>query len=68
MNVRIEFNLIFLMLWSAFILVLTLREKAISGMMAAVHRSDTNVEEREDRISHLKVICLACAHACVLMC
>ena len=34
--------------------VLRLREKAISGMMATVHRKDTDVEEREERISHLK--------------
>ena len=39
-----------------FILVLSMREKAISGMMAAVHRRDTDVEEREERISHLKKV------------
>ena len=33
-----------------------MREKAISGMMAAVHRRDTDVEEREERISHLKKV------------
>ena len=37
-----------------FISVLTMREKAISGMMAAVRRRDTDVEETEERISHLK--------------
>ena len=36
--------------------VLSMREKAISGMMAAVHRRDTDVEEREERISHLKKV------------
>ena len=35
------------------IAVLKMREKAISGMMAAVHRRDTDVEEREERISNL---------------
>ena len=33
-----------------------MREKAISGMMAAVRRRDTDVEEREERISHLKKV------------
>ena len=27
-----------------------------AGMMAAVHRRDTDVEEREERISHLKKV------------
>ena len=49
MNVRIfvwyEYNFL--------IAVLKMREKAISGMMAAVHRRDTDVEEREERISNL---------------
>ena len=36
-----------------FISVLTMKEKAISGMMAAEHRRDTDVEER---ISHLKKV------------
>ena len=40
---------------NVFTLVLTMREKAISGMMAAVHRRDTDVE-REERISHLKKV------------
>ena len=39
-----------------YFIVLRLREKAISGMMAAVHRRDTDVEEREERISHLKKV------------
>ena len=51
-----------------------MREKAISGMMATVHRRDTDVEEREERISHLKKVirlsesdhsCLACVCVCV---
>ena len=33
-----------------------MRDKAISSMMAAVHRRDTDVEEREERISHLKKV------------
>ena len=33
-----------------------MREKAISGMRSAVHRRDTDVEEREERISHLKEV------------
>ena len=36
-------------------LVLTMKEKAISGMMASARRRDADVEEREERISHLKV-------------
>ena len=44
------------MLWNVFISVLTMKEKTISGMMAAVHRRDTDVEEREERISHLKKV------------
>ena len=44
------------MLWNGFISVLTMKEKTISGMMAAVHRRDTDVEEREERISHLKKV------------
>ena len=48
-------------------LVSTMREKSISGMMAAVHRRDTDVEEREKRISHLKKVTrLACVCADVL--
>ena len=39
-----------------FRLVLSMKEKAISGMMAAVRRRDTDVEEREERISHLKKV------------
>ena len=34
-------------------LVLRMKDKAISGMMATVHRRDTDVEERED---HLKKV------------
>ena len=52
-----------------FISVLTMREKAISGMMAAVHRRDTDVEEREERISHLKkVIRSQLLSLCVCVC
>ena len=36
-----------------------MREKALSGMMAAVHWRDTDVEEREERISHLKKVITA---------
>ena len=46
-----------------------MREKAVSGMMAAVHRRDTDVEEREERISCLKKVIrsqLLCACADVL--
>lgn len=39
-----------------FISVLKMREKAISGMMAEVHRRDTDVKEREERIGHLKKV------------
>ena len=44
-----------------------MRDKAISGMMAAVHRRDTDVEEREERISHLKKVIMQitmCAVVC----
>ena len=34
--------------------VLRMKEKAISGMMATVRRRHTDVEEGEERISHLK--------------
>ena len=44
-----------------------MREKAISGMMAAARRRDTGVEEREKRISHLmKVIISQLLSLCVL--
>ena len=33
-----------------------MREKAISGMMAAVHRRDSDVKEREEWISHSKKV------------
>ena len=36
--------------------VMRMREKAISGMMKAAHRRDTNVEEREEMTSHLKKV------------
>ena len=50
-----------------FYVVLRMREKSISGMMAAVHRRDTDVEEREERIGHLKkVIRSVCVCAGVL--
>ena len=39
-------------------LVSRMREKAVSGMMATVHKKDTDVEEREERISHLKKVML----------
>ena len=42
-----------------------MREKAISGMMAAVNRRDTDVDDREDIISRLKVNCVL---ACVCVC
>ena len=51
--------------------VLRMSEKAISDMMAAVHRRDTDVEEREERISHLKKVIrsqLLSLRVCVLMC
>ena len=41
------------MLWNAFISVLTIRDKAISGMMA-VHTRE--MEKREKMISHLKEV------------
>ena len=49
-----------------------MREKAISGMMAAVHRRDTDVEEREERISHLKMVIrlqllIACADVVMML-
>ena len=40
-----------------------MREKAVSGMMAAVHRRDTDEEER---ISHLKKVICVCVCADVL--
>ena len=45
-----------------------MREKAISSMMEAVHNRDTDVEEREERIGHLKKVNLLIACICVLMC
>ena len=38
-----------------------MREKAILDMMAAVHRRDTDVEEREESISLLKKVGKAAA-------
>ena len=45
-----------------------MREKAVSGMMAAVHRRDTDVEEREERISHLKKVIVHITAALVDLC
>ena len=33
-----------------------MREKSVSGMMAAVQRRDTDVEDRGEKISHLKKV------------
>ena len=44
-----------------------LTSNTCAGMMAAVHRRDTDVEKREERISHFKVIrsrWLVCATLC----
>ena len=50
-----------------------MKEKAISGMVKAVNRRDTDVEEREERISHLKKVIRSqllslYVCVCVLMC
>ena len=49
--------------------VLRMREKVISSMMSVVHRRDTDVEEREERISHLMKVLASqltlCARVCV---
>ena len=53
----------------SFISVLAMREKAISGMMAAAHKRDTDMKEREEKISHLKKVInqiIACVCADVL--
>ena len=49
-----------------FISVLRMREKAISGMMALWR--DTDVEELEERNSHLKKVQLLSLCVCMLMC
>ena len=36
--------------------VLRSRERDVSGMMAAVNRGGTDVEEIEERVSHLKKV------------
>ena len=46
-----------------------MKEKAISGMMATVHKRDTDVEEREEWIGHLKkVIRSQLLSLCVRVC
>ena len=37
-------------------LVLLVKEKSVSGMMAAVYRRDTDVEKREEKISLLEKV------------
>ena len=47
-----------------------MREKAVSGMLAAVYRRDTDMEEKEEKISLLKkviIINFAFVLICLLM-
>ena len=61
-------NVILLLKINLFYVVLRMREKSISGMMAAVHRRDvTDVEEREERISQMKKV-IRSQQLSVLMC